>query len=58
MRRTTVIRILQWLWISLMAVLLVLVVTQSIGGFAMAIYGTVVLAVAIAEMALRGKLTE
>ena len=58
MQRTTVIRILQGLWISLMAVLLVLVVTQSIGGFAMAAYGAVVLAVALAEMALRGQLTD
>ena len=56
MQRTVAIRGLRILWISLMAVLLVLVVTQSIGGFAMAAYGAVVLAVAVAEMALRGKL--
>lgn len=41
-----------------MALLLVLVVTNSIGGFTMALYGAVVLAVAVAELALRHKLAE
>ena len=55
MQRTTVVLALRWLWLALMAVLLVLVVTQSIGPFAMAAYGAVVLAVGIAERAVQRK---
>lgn len=56
--RRTVANALRGLWIGLMALLLVLVVTNSIGGFTMALYGAVVLAVAVAELALRHKLAE
>lgn len=58
MQRTTVALALRWLWVVLMAVLLVLLVTNSIGGIAMVLYGCVVLVGAIADMALSGRLTE
>lgn len=58
MQRKTVVLALRWLWGVLMAVLLVLVVAQSIAGFALALYGAVVLAVAIADMAISGQLKE
>lgn len=51
MQRT--IAALRILWIALMAILLVLIVTSQIGGFATALYGAAVLAVMFAELALR-----
>lgn len=56
--RRTVANALRGLWIGLMALLLVLVATNTIGGFAMALYGAVVLAVAVAELTLRGRLAK
>jgi len=49
------VKALRTLWVALMAVLLVLVLTNAIGGFAMAAYGAVVLAVAGAELMVRHK---
>lgn len=49
---------LRGLWIALMAVLLVLVLTNSIGGFAMAAYSVVVLAVMLAEMMVRRRVAK
>lgn len=54
----TIANALRGLWVALMAILLVLVVTNAIGGFTMALYGAVVLAVAITEMALRHRLAK
>ena len=55
MQRATVILGLRVVWLVLMAILLVLVLTQSIGGFAMVLYSLVVLAVGGAEGLLKRK---
>lgn len=49
---------LRVLWIVLMGILLVLVVTNTIDALAMVLYGIVVLAVAIAEMALKRRVRQ
>jgi hypothetical protein len=49
---------LRGLWIALMGLLLVLVVTNSIGGLAMAAYGALVLAVMLAELAVRNRVAK
>jgi hypothetical protein len=52
------VKALRALWLALMAVLLVLVLTNTIGGFAMAAYGAVVLLVMIAELMARNKIVK
>jgi hypothetical protein len=55
MQRTTVILTLRILWVVLMLILGVLIVTGSIGGFATSIFAAAILAVFIAELAVKRK---